>query len=280
MKTLSDIEVRKAMPGRNPDSYKGDYGQVLIIGGNKQMGGAIILSASAAVYSGAGLVTVATDPVNRSALHARLPEAMFLSYDDEEAMKEMIQSSDVILIGPGLGRDEKAKRRLECVLKNVSSKHRLVLDGDALTLLAIESFSLPLAFILLTPHLGEWEKLSGLSPAKENPVSNQKAVKKLKAGVVVKKHRTEIYLDGDIWQNTAGNAGMATGGMGDTLAGMLAGFLAQFDSTQAAVTSAVYLHSHIGDLLAKTQHVVLPSRLIEQIPQVMKQYERKELPHL
>lgn len=266
------------MPKRKTDSHKGDYGRVMVVGGNAQMGGAILLSASAAVYSGAGLVTTATDESNKTALFSHLPESMFLSFQDTEALSDMIPSMDAVLVGPGLGRDEEAKHILQTVLKSVTPKQHLVIDGDALTLLAQENYSLPECDVILTPHPGEWESLSGLSPDEENPEANHSYARVLGATVVLKKHRTEIYFSDEVLQNTAGNSGMATGGMGDTLAGMIVGFLPQFASTREAVTAAVYLHSKIGDFIHQQMYVTLPSQIISHIPFLMKQYTMENLP--
>lgn len=280
MKKISDLAVRQSITQRPSHSYKGDFGRVLVIGGNEEMGGAIILSASAAVYSGAGLVTTATHPSNKTALLSRLPESMFVSYEDSKQLHDQIQHSDVVLIGPGLGKSPFAKDLVETVIQTVSSKQIIILDGDALDLLSIHQWSLQEKKAILTPHLGEWEKLSGLSPDKENPEDNQKIKKQLNAQLVLKKHRTQIYWNQNIWENPTGNPGMATGGMGDTLAGMIAGFTAQFDQKERALIAAVYLHSKIGDHLYQSQHVTLPTHIIENIPHTMKKYAFRQMPTL
>lgn len=278
MKKISDVHVRNIMPLRQAESYKGTYGRVLVVGGHAQMGGAAILSASAAVYSGAGLVTTSMDESNKTALFSRLPESMFLPSNDLTQLRKSMCEMDVILIGPGLGRDQEAKSILNTVLESVQSNQFLVIDGDALTLIAENELSLPDAKVILTPHLGEWASISGLSPDKEALELNQAAIEKIGATVILKKHRTEIYFKNDVYQNTAGNPAMATGGMGDTLAGMIAGFLPQFDSAKEAIISAVYLHSKIGDIIGKEMHVALPTQVIMHIPLVMRQYQPTGLP--
>ena len=278
MKKISDISVRQSMVPRSPDSYKGDYGHVLIIGGNVNMGGAIILSASAAVHSGAGTVTTATDSSNKTALLSRLPESMVVSWDDTQALREQIKQADVVLIGPGMGTDAFAKQLFQSCLEQLTKEQILILDGDALTLLSDSIDWIKNLHPILTPHLGEWKQLSGLSPDQENVEENKKKVKELQADVVLKKHRTEIYLKEDVFENPLGNPGMATGGMGDTLAGMIAGFTAQYEDKDRAIIAAVYLHSRIGEGLFKNQHVTLPTHIIEEIPFIMKKYQFQRLP--
>ncbi|MDN6162073.1 MAG: NAD(P)H-hydrate dehydratase, partial [Atopostipes sp.] len=240
MKKIKREKVVRWLPHRKKNTYKNKLGTVLCIGGNEEMGGAIILSAKAALYSGAGLVTVASDPKNRSALHAQLAEVMFTDYSETDDLIKAIQASDTILLGPGLGRDAKAKRIFTFVLKEIEERHWLILDADALYFYAEfdPSFQINTHNILLTPHLGEWERLSNIPAPADQIEKNQAALEKLGTNLVLKKARTEIYFPNAIWKNTAGNPSMATGGMGDTLAGMIAGFLGQYSDKEKAILSA------------------------------------------
>ncbi|GEK91324.1 NAD(P)H-hydrate dehydratase [Alkalibacterium kapii] len=272
MDKITKEKVRAFMPTRNPNSYKGSYGRVLLVGGNENMGGAVILAASAAVYSGAGLVTVATHPSNKSALHAQLPEAMFVDMTDTEALKRHVDSVDMIVLGPGLGRDEMSKVVLQTVYQSVSSHQTLLVDGDGIYLHVNEEVPEPSATLILTPHLGEWRTLTGLSPDDQYDDVNVSHAKKLNAIVVLKKSRTEVYCGEETWKNTTGNPSMSTGGMGDTLAGMIGGFVPQFDTIKEGVLAAVYLHSYIADELSLTQYVTLPTAIIKEIPTTMKDF--------
>ncbi|WP_035054092.1 NAD(P)H-hydrate dehydratase [Carnobacterium pleistocenium] len=272
MKEINPETIHGMIPKRNKDSYKADYGRVLVIGGNEDMGGAIILTASAAVYSGAGLVTVATAKVNHTALHARLPEAMVFDMYNEDCLLKKLSTATVIVIGPGLGLSSESLAILKSVLKTVTKEQRLIIDGSAITLMAKNNLKTPVAQTTYTPHLGEWQKLSHLKPTEQNETLNILARTELKATVVLKQSRTEIYFLNEVWKNTHGNPAMATGGMGDTLAGMIAGFSAQFKNNRSAIITAVFLHSKIGDDLAKKQYVVLPSQIIEKIPNEMKEF--------
>jgi len=272
MDKITKEKVRAYMPKRKRESYKGSYGRVLLVGGNENMAGAIILAASAAVYSGAGLVTVATDPSNKAALHARLPEAMFVDMTDQTQLESHVDSVDMIVLGPGLGRDEQSLQILRTVYQAVKDYQYLLVDGDGIYLHVNEDVPEPEAQLILTPHLGEWRTLTDLSPDDQYDSVNLEYVNKLNAIVVLKKARTEVYCDDEVWENTTGNPSMATGGMGDILAGMIGGFVPQFDSVKQGVLSAVYLHSYIADDLSLTHYVTLPTKIIERIPQVMKEF--------
>lgn len=266
MKSIQRKDVANWIPTRETDTYKNKLGHVLCIGGEASMGGAIILSASAAVSSGAGLVTVASDPLNRSALHARVPEAMFVDFSEMESLIVAIKKADVIVIGPGLGLSNQAEMLIKTILQTISKRQWLVIDGDALTLLSSEKWTLHHKQTVLTPHLGEWRSLTSIVAPASDCTKNKDAQEKLNAYVVLKKEKSEVYFEDEIWQNTAGNPSMATGGMGDTLTGIIASFLGQFHHKKQAILSAVYVHSAVADELAKTHYVTLPSRIIEELP--------------
>lgn len=270
MNQITKELVKSWIPIRDKDTYKNKMGHVLCIGGNENMGGAILLSASSALHTGAGLVSVASAPENVHALHARLPEAMFVNMYDEEQLIENIQKADVIVLGPGLGLTEKSLAVFKATIKALNDKQWVIIDGDALTHLANEEPALPTANIVLTPHLGEWKRLTGINPPADDLAENQKRKFDLQATVVLKKNRTEIYIADEIWQNTSGNPSMATGGMGDTLTGILASFLGQFKNKKEAILSAVYIHSAAADELAETHYVTLPTKIIEYFPIFMK----------
>lgn len=276
MHTITKEKVRDFIPKRAKNSYKGSYGRVLFVGGNENMAGAIILAASAAVNSGAGLVTVATHPTNKAALHARLPEAMFVPMTDPDQLKQFVSSMDMIVIGPGLGRTDESLSILRTVYENVKSHQVLLVDGDGIYFHVNEDVPEPQATLILTPHLGEWRTLTNLAPDDQFVEVNQEYVKELKAIVVLKKDRTEVYCDDEVWENTTGNPSMATGGMGDTLAGMIGGFVPQFNTIKEGVLSAVYLHSYIADDLSLTHYVTLPTKIIKQIPLVMKEFSQEK----
>ncbi|GAD15629.1 NAD(P)H-hydrate dehydratase [Lentilactobacillus otakiensis] len=269
-KTILTDVIRK----RPANSFKGTYGKIALIGGSRNFGGAIIMASLAAVYSGAGLVTTITDPSNQTSLHDWLPEAMFVDWDQFEQAEPIIKAADVVVIGPGLGTDNHAFDILTKVFGLAHKDQKLVIDGSALTLLASNNLSLPKdSTNILTPHQMEWQRVSGIKIADQTPDTNQAAVQKLNAITVVKSHRTQVYADGQIFENTGGTPAQATGGMGDTLAGMVGGFVAQFSDTPKAVLAAVYSHSAIADKLAEKQYVVLPHQISESLPKFMHKHQ-------
>ena len=133
------------------------------------------------------------------------------------------------------------------------------------------------ANLVLTPHQGEWQRLSQLPIAQQTPENNQAKLKNLnpKAILILKKHLSEIYYQDKILQIQAGNPGMATGGMGDTLTGILAGFIGQFGFSIKTISSALLIHGLIADDLNEKNYVVLPSKIIEKLPKYMAKFSQK-----
>lgn len=272
MNRLNQEKIQGLIPKRQADSYKGDYGKVLLVGGSKRMGGAVILMALAAVHSGAGLVTVATDKCNHAALHAHLPEAMVVDWKNQKQLEQQIKAASVVAIGPGMGDSTGSLKILKFLLAQIQPEQHIVIDGSAITLMAKYDLPAPNDKTIYTPHVVEWERLSGLKPTEQNEAVNSEARAQLNATVVLKQHQTEVYFKEDVWKNEAGNPAMATGGMGDTLAGIIAGLVAQIPDTKSAVLAAVYLHSYIGDQLAEKQYVVLPTHIINQLPAALNKF--------
>lgn len=279
MVQLNKEILHKVITKRAEISHKGTFGHVVLIGGNRQYGGAIIMSAEACVKSGAGLTTVITAEKNHSALHARLPEAMAVDFSETKTIYQVLDKADVVLIGPGLGLAKEMAMLLKGVLNNQHAEQLLVIDGSAITLFRDHNLSLKFPHqTVFTPHQAEWAHLSGLEFVDQTDENNRANQALLGAKVVLKSHRTTIYDEAiAYYQNPLGNPGMATGGMGDTLAGVITGFLAQFEKNTDTIGAAVYLHSLIGDDLATENYVVLPTSISEALPRYMKKYatERK-----
>lgn len=275
MQTLTADILPQTIRQRPADSYKGTYGHIVLIGGNQNFGGAIIMASTAAVYAGAGLVTTLTDPSNQGSLHARLPEAMFADYHDSDLLTSLVQGANVVVIGPGLGTDATALGVLKRVFGLVTAQQTLVVDGSALTMVATHDLNFPDVPLVLTPHQMEWQRVSGVKIADQTEAANRTVVDQLKATVVLKSHHTQIYTANATYENPLGTPAQATGGMGDTLAGMVGGFIAQFKPTDQAVLAAVYSHSAIAEELAQTQYVVLPHQITTALPTFMKQHAAK-----
>lgn len=271
LQKLTDQILQRVIKPRPQESFKGTFGKLLLVGGNHQFGGAIIMAATAAVYSGAGLVTVATDRQNATPLHANLPEAMVIDFTDKDQLVKMCKSVDTIVVGPGLGEEEESLAVLKNVLANTQDQQVVVIDGSAISLMAKEKLAVPAGHVIFTPHQMEWQRLSGIKIADQSVEANQAAVQKLGAAVVVKKHHSEIYIGNDVYQLPIGSAAQAVGGMGDTLAGMVGGFCAQFrDQWQDAFLAAVYAHSAVADQIAQDQYIVLPHQISLALPAFMK----------
>lgn len=279
MVQLSEEILHKVIKKRPDISHKGTFGRAVLIGGNQQYGGAILMSAEACIKSGAGLTTVITAEKNHAPLHTRLPEAMAVDLSETQIIDDVLDSADVVLIGPGLGLGKEAQMILNYVLKNQKEDQWLVIDGSAITLFSKHEPTLNFPdHTVFTPHQAEWERLSGLPFVAQTDENNRAKQALLGARIVLKSHRTTIYDEAvAYYQNPLGNPGMATGGMGDTLAGMITGFLAQFEKNTDTIGAAVYLHSLIGDAVAEKNYVVLPTAISEALPHYMKKYavERK-----
>ena len=268
--------LQQVIVSRQSDSYKGDYGRLLLIGGTYPYGGAIMMSALAAVESGAGLVTVATDQENIYALHSQLPEAMAFAVTDQELLTEQIAKAGVILLGPGLKDNDLGTHLVQLVFDRVQSHQVLILDGGAISLYTRLALPLPQAQLVFTPHQKEWEAMSGLAIGEQGEDRTQMAVGKLPEGsiLVQKGPQTKIWQQGqpDYYQLTVGGPYQATGGMGDTLAGMIAGFAGQFPQVglYERVVVATHLHSAISEDLSEEVYVVLPTAISKEIPKWMK----------
>jgi len=269
--------LQQVILSRQSDSYKGDYGRLLLIGGTYPYGGAIIMAALAAVHSGAGLVTVATDRENISALHSQLPEAMAFAVTDQELLVEQIAKAGVILLGPGLNANELGAHLVELVFDRVQPHQVLILDGGAISLYTRLALPLPQAQLVFTPHQKEWEAMSGLAIADQGEEATRQSLSQLPpASILVQKGpQTKIWQQGqtDYYQLSVGGPYQATGGMGDTLAGMIAGFAGQFPqvSLYERVVVASHLHSAIADDLSKNAYVVLPTAISREIPKWMRE---------
>ncbi|TDM02179.1 NAD(P)H-hydrate dehydratase [Macrococcus carouselicus] len=261
------------IPEREAKTHKGDYGRILLIGGNQNMGGSIMLSTRACVYSGGGLTTVCTHHSNHAALHSRCPEAMVSDLADIKRLTKLVTEADCILVGPGLGLDIKGNNTLTFIFQHIQPHQTVIIDGDAITILSKLRHPLPDCEVIFTPHEMEWERLSGIPIDEQTPDKNRASADKLGAHVILKKHHTELYLKSGDYKINKGNPAMASGGMGDTLAGMLAGLVGQF-GLEDAIQYAVYIHSKIGDQLSETMYVIPPSKIIDEIPYMMKRLEQ------
>ena len=234
---------------RDKDSHKGLFGHVLIIGGDIGMSGAVRLASEAALRTGAGLVSLATRYAHASALNSTRPEIMCYPAEREFEFTALIYKASVIAIGPGLGQSEWAATLFAAA---INSDKTLVVDADALNLLSIEPHKRD--NWILTPHPGEAARLLGVT-IEEVQADRFSAVRQIaeKFGgvVILKGNGSLICSEGLIHLCDKGNPGMASGGMGDVLTGIIAGLLAQGFSLDDAAKVGVYLHASSGDTAAK-----------------------------
>lgn len=248
-------EFLTKLPKRRDDSYKGTYGKVLIAAGSRNMCGAAYLAAKAAYRSGAGLVYIYTEECNRIILQQLLPEAVLVTYTEEMwnplELERMISSMDAIVAGPGLGQSEIKKGIVKNILKSNDKKR--ILDADALNILAAnpQFWALADTPFVITPHLGEMRRLSGLSSEEllaDKPGAAREFSQKRHVITVFKDART-IVSDGseDYYVNNTGNHGMATGGSGDVLSGIIGAMMAQGMEPFEAAKLGVYIHGMAGD---------------------------------
>jgi ADP-dependent NAD(P)H-hydrate dehydratase / NAD(P)H-hydrate epimerase len=236
---------------RQRTAHKGDFGHVLVIGGAPGFSGAVRMAAEAAARCGAGLVSIATSPEHAVQLNMTRPELMCHAVSEPKQLLPLLKRASVVAIGPGIGMSKWALQLLGCVLE---SRGPLVLDADALNLLAYEPVQRD--NWVLTPHPGEAARLLGCSVA-EIQSDRFQSVRKLQlkyGGVVVLKGAGTLIQSGPDRATTLctdGNPGMATGGMGDVLTGVIASLLAQGHDQALAATMGVCLHAHAADIAAK-----------------------------
>ncbi len=257
---LTRASMRELVTPRTSDSHKGDYGRVLIVAGSRGKTGAAHLAAIGALRSGAGLVTIATPAACQSVISAMAPEYMTERLGetddglDPDGVDHVLDiARDVIALGPGLGQALGTREFIRQLVDRATMP--LVIDADGLNAFADDPDRLAGREgrdVIITPHPGEMARLVGMS-TDEVQSSRLEIARNFAVAhhvfVVLKGHRTLIATpDEKIFINPTGNPGMATGGTGDVLTGMIAAWLAQLLDAEAACKLAVYLHGLAGDL--------------------------------
>lgn len=259
------------LPARAATAHKGHFGHVLLIGGDAGYSGAIRLAAQAALRCGAGLVSVATRPVHAGLVS--LAQAEIMAHDVESAtdLEHLLEKATVVVIGPGLGQSDWAKQHLETVL---NTDLPLVIDADALNLLANTQKKLHERCVM-TPHPGEAARLLQTTSRviQSDRFDSIRQLQNNYNSTVVLKGAGTLVDDGQlITVNTNGNPGMASGGMGDVLSGVIAGLLAQGMDTAAAARCGVWLHGAAADHAAQQgQRGLLAGDLLPFIRELVNQ---------
>lgn len=264
------------LPRRPRDSHKGDYGRLFILAGSRGYTGAAALCARAAVRSGAGLVTLAVPEDVYPILAAKCcDEAMVWPLpEDDGAVLDKARGCDAAVIGPGLGQGAQGSRLVLALMRELTCP--VILDADGLNIISrhIDVLDERRGDTVLTPHEGEFARLSGCAlPIAGRAEAARGFALAHRCTLVLKGHRTvTAYPGGDCVVNPTGNPGMAKGGSGDVLAGLLGGLTAQ-GRYGLPVHGAVWLHGRAGDLAAadKGEYGMTPSDLIEQIPYAIKE---------
>lgn len=271
--------VKRCCPERAPDTHKGDYGKVLLICGAEGYTGAPYLAAQAALRTGAGLIFTAVPravyPIVASKLHAPmvfpLPDARGkLSVAALPEILHRLKDMDACLLGPGLGRSEELDALVCEIIRNCPCP--LVLDADGINAAAAHMDVLREAAcpIVLTPHEGEFRRLTQMPET--DRIAGAQALAEELGLVVLRKGHESIITDGrKTYVNRTGNAGMATGGSGDVLAGILTALLGQGVPPMEAAAAAAWLHGTAGDLAAVElgQYALSPTDLIGQLSRLL-----------
>lgn len=277
---ISSELVRSLLPERDREANKGNYGNVLITGGCVGMTGAVVLCAASALRTGSGLVTAAVPASLNAIYETKLTEAMTLPLADcggiftkqaAGVALEYMSGCSAAAIGPGMGTAGETPDCFGELIKNSSIK--TVIDADGLNILAKNPHLLPYikGRAVLTPHPGEMSRLTGLSISDIN--KNREAIAaeyaKKTGTVVVLKGRNTVVTDGDaVFVCSKGNPGMATGGSGDCLTGIILSLAGQGRSLIHAAAGGVYIHALAGDLAASEvgEYSLIASDIIKYIP--------------
>ena len=278
--TLNHEQILNLLPDRKPEAHKGNFGKILLLCGSRGYTGAAALAAMGSLRSGAGLVYLGVPECIYDITATKLTEPVVIPLPSQngtfaveaaDAIKPLLTKMDAILIGPGLGQSEGTLAVLTEVLSQFNGP--VVVDADGLNLLAMHKVLLRrrTATTVLTPHEGEFSRLD---PRFLGDRANCAIAFAETYGciMVLKGHKTLITDSQSCYVNTTGNPGMAVGGSGDVLAGIIVSLLGQgIDPLQAAAVG-VWLHGAAGDLSAKRlgQYGMLPTDLLEDLPRLMK----------
>ena len=289
VKIFTETEAEKTIPKRNRITHKGKNGHIGIYAGSYGMEGASLLAASGALYAGAGKISLnVTEKVSRS-VKGKIKEVMVSALEDGEYFTqksiefalEKAMNYKTIILGCGIGRNEETQKFVKEILTRYDGK--IIADADALYAIADQHINLSecKAKLILTPHVGEFSKLTGKDKKEIERNRIDEAIryaKENKVTVVLKGFPTVTADEnGNAFVNTTGNAGMASGGSGDVLSGIIAVMNAQIENTLYATSLGVYMHGKSGDILLKEKGIgYTASELAQTLPYVRKMSENKK----
>lgn len=279
MEDITQESVHQWIPRRRAQSDKNDYGRVWAFCGSEGYTGAPYFAAQAAVRTGSGVVTLAIPKTIYPILAIKLNEPVLASYDDTEwkIRIEQAKRADACLIGSGLGHFTQFRELTWDAIQHLSCP--LVLDADGINALCqhIDILYHATQPPILTPHIGEFARLTGMEHPKTEDLI--RFAVEYRCVLVLKGHRTLVAApDGTITRNTTGNPGMAKGGSGDVLAGMIVSLLGQGLSPERAARAGVWLHGRAGDLCANRmgEYSMTPTDLLYTLPSVLRVYNTRE----
>ena len=273
--------VRMVLPVRKRDTHKGNYGRALLLCGSEGLTGAAMLAARAALRTGAGLVHLGVPEKIYPIVAARAGSEIVFPIPCDEAGRLCLASfdeidrrlvgMDAVLSGPGLGRSQELTALTLKLLQ--TCRVPLVLDADGINAVAghIDVLRESACPVILTPHDGEFMRLGGDPKAKDRVCEAMRVAARTKSVLLLKGYRTIITDSLNVYRNTTGNPGMATGGSGDVLAGVIVSLLAQHVMPLEAAAAGAWLHGSAGDLCAGRlgEYGLLPEDMIEALPRLL-----------
>lgn len=280
IRQLTKQDICRLIPKRKEDTHKGNYGKILLLCGSRGYTGAAALSAMGALRTGAGLVYLGVPESIYEIEAVKLTEPVVMPISDEAGtysvastieILDMLQDKDAVLIGPGIGRSSGSEAAVCTVLK--AFKGPVVLDADGINVLSSHKNILRdrTSPTILTPHDGEFLRFGG-NLTDDRLISAATFAQEYGIILLLKGHRTIITNGKSHYVNTTGNPGMATGGSGDVLAGILVSLLGQGLPPLEAAACAAWLHGAAGDICADEigQFGMLPSDLLDVLPRLLK----------
>ena len=289
MKQVNFDYINEHFPRRPDDAHKGTMGTLISLTGSLGFSGAAVMSAKAALRSGVGLHYQILPRSIYTIFASSVYESVCVPLGDADTaslnkgfipdIEPYLNKATAVLIGCGLGNTEDTAEITHAVLSSV--KCPVIIDADGINALAPHIHMIDDADcdIVLTPHIKEFSRISGMSVGDilADPSGAALAFCEKRPGVtlVLKSHRTYIARGGEIFENTAGNSGMAKGGSGDVLAGIISSLAAQGAGAFEAAVMGVHIHALAGDLAASelSRTAMLPSDIIEALPRIYKQIE-------
>ncbi|GAA0733910.1 NAD(P)H-hydrate dehydratase [Clostridium oceanicum] len=274
---IEEKNIKENLIKRKKYGHKGTYGKVLIVSGSKGFSGAPYICTEAAVKSGSGLVNLVCHKDIYEVVASKLVEAMVFTYEDS-IVESLIEKSNSIAIGPGMGNNSYTKGFLEKIIKK--SNCPLIIDADGINALKdnLDILKKAKSDIILTPHFGEFSRITGYSieDISKNRLKLAKEFANKYGVILLLKGYNTIITDGEsLIINSTGSSAMASGGMGDCLTGMITSFIGQGYSSMKAAYLAAYIHGYTGDKLAKSMFSVSASDVLKEIPISIKEFQYK-----